>query len=98
MAWSRKLRKTLWWAAGLVAVLAIGISAFFIYYHPPMRLMPAPLIFQNAGARLTDRAPDLIEGSQSRSSTRPTVSRWGRATTAFIRWRRTRGCILARPI
>ena len=64
MAWSRKLRKTLWWAAGAVLFLAVGITAFFVYYHPPMRLMPAPLIFQNAGAGLTDRAPDLIEGSE----------------------------------
>ena len=45
-------------------MLAIGISACFIYYHLPLRLRPAPLIFQKAGARLTDRAHDLIEGSQ----------------------------------
>lgn len=64
LGWFGRGRKWLRRIGALVVAVAIGISAFFIYYHPPMRLMPAPLIFQNAGPGLTDRAPDLIEGSR----------------------------------
>ncbi|TVS08536.1 MAG: alpha/beta hydrolase [Gammaproteobacteria bacterium] len=45
------------------AVLAAGVLAFYIYYHPPMRLMPAPLLFQGDDIPLADIAPALTEGS-----------------------------------
>ena len=56
--------KWVWRGLALVVVLGVGISAFFIYYHPPMRLMPAPLLFQDSGVDLTGRVPELVDGSQ----------------------------------
>lgn len=52
------------WLLGGVVILAGAVTAFFVYYHPPMRLMPAPLVFQEAGLTLTDLEPALSEGSR----------------------------------
>lgn len=45
-------------------VLGACTAAFFIYYHPPMRLMPAPLIFQNTGINLLGQVDPLVDGSR----------------------------------
>jgi esterase/lipase superfamily enzyme len=52
------------WLA-LVLVLAVGgVTAFFIWYHPPMRLMPAPLLFQDPNLPLSDIGPALADGAR----------------------------------
>ena len=56
-------RKWLKRSLALAVLIAVGVTAFFIYYHPPMRLMPAPLIFQDTGVDLAGRAPALVDGS-----------------------------------
>ena len=38
-------------------VVAVGVTAFFVLHHPPMRLMPPPLLFQDAGLAGFDVAP-----------------------------------------
>jgi esterase/lipase superfamily enzyme len=49
----------------LVLVLAAaGVVLAFAFHHPPMRLMPAPLLWQEAGAQGVDVAPVLAEGSR----------------------------------
>lgn len=64
LGWFNRGRK--WLRRGTVALglIIAGVTAFFVYYHPPMRLMPAPLIFQETGLDFTDRAPDLVDGSK----------------------------------
>ena len=52
------------WIALAVVVIAASVTSFFVFYHPPMRLMPAPLIFQEGGDRLFDLAPALADGSE----------------------------------
>lgn len=52
------------WIALVVVVIAASVTSFFVFYHPPMRLMPAPLIFQEGGDRLFDLAPALADGSE----------------------------------
>ncbi|MCB1313516.1 MAG: alpha/beta hydrolase [Sedimentitalea sp.] len=52
------------WIAILSALAVVAGSAFFILYHPPMRLMPPPLLFQRGGERIFDVAPDLVQGSE----------------------------------
>lgn len=64
MAGSGRIGRVLIWGAGIVAALAIGVTAFFVYYHPPMRLMPAPLIFQDTGIDLMGRVDPLVDGSR----------------------------------
>src|SRR5262245_49882967 len=41
-----------------VLLLAVGAAVllFFVFHHPPMRLMPAPLVFQDEGAALVGEA------------------------------------------
>lgn len=49
----------------ILPVLAIaGVTAFFVLYHPPMRLMPPPLLFQKGGEDLIALAPALKDGSR----------------------------------
>lgn len=38
-------------------IVATGVIAFFVFHHPPMRLMPPPLLFQEAGLAGFDLAP-----------------------------------------
>jgi esterase/lipase superfamily enzyme len=37
----------------VLSLLVAGVTAFFVFHHPPMRLMPAPLLFQDDGSGLT---------------------------------------------
>lgn len=42
------------------ALLIAGIVlAFFVFHHPPMRLMPAPLVFREGGEALLGAVPNL---------------------------------------
>lgn len=52
------------WLLALVLLAIGGIMAFFVFHHPPMRLMPAPLLFQQGGSDLIDLAPALQDGSR----------------------------------
>lgn len=58
------MRKLVWWGLGLVLALAAFVTAFFVYYHPPMRLMPAPLVFQGSGIDLMGRVDPLVDGAR----------------------------------
>ncbi len=53
------------WLRMLVAftLLVAGVTAFFVFYHPPMRLMPAPLLFQDTDVQITDVGPALADGA-----------------------------------
>lgn len=51
-------------AALVLGLAAAAVIAFFVYHHPPMRLMPAPLIFRDTGAEGVDLGPALAEGSR----------------------------------
>ncbi|HVL21311.1 MAG TPA: alpha/beta hydrolase [Amaricoccus sp.] len=55
-------RRKLWIGLGALGLVVAGTVAFFVYHHPPMRLMPAPLIFQGADAELAPAA--LADGSR----------------------------------
>jgi esterase/lipase superfamily enzyme len=46
----------------LTVLLAGGVTAFFVLYHPPMRLMPPPLLFQDPDLSLADLGPALADG------------------------------------
>lgn len=48
----------------VLAVLAVAVSAYFIWHHPPMRLMPAPLLFHDDGTGLTRVADKLAADSR----------------------------------
>jgi hypothetical protein len=50
--------------AVLLLVAVVGVTAFFVFHHPPMRLMPPSLMFQEGGDRVFDLAPALAEGSE----------------------------------
>jgi esterase/lipase superfamily enzyme len=50
--------------AVLLVLAAVGATAFFVFHHPPMRLMPPPLLFQEGGERVFDLAPELAAGSE----------------------------------
>lgn len=52
------------WLLGLALVAVAGVTAFFVFNHPPMRLMPAPLLFQESGPEIVDRAAALGDGSR----------------------------------
>ncbi len=52
------------WIAFFVVLIAASVAGFFVFYHPPMRLMPAPVLFQDGGDRLFDLAPALADGSE----------------------------------
>jgi esterase/lipase superfamily enzyme len=56
--------RALRWLALLVLLLAGGVTAFYVFYHPPMRLMPAPLLFQDPDLPLADLGPALADGAQ----------------------------------
>ena len=58
------MERVLRWGLGLVLIAAIGATAFFVFHHPPMRLMPAPLLFRMGGADLVELAPALRDGSE----------------------------------
>jgi hypothetical protein len=47
----------------LLVLLVSGVTAFFVYYHPPMRLMLPPLLFQDPDLPLADLSPALREGA-----------------------------------
>jgi hypothetical protein len=47
------------WLLFAIALLVGGVTAFFIFYHPPMRLMPAPLLWQDPTLPLSDIGPAL---------------------------------------
>lgn len=51
------------WLALVVFLLIGGVTAFFVLYHPPMRLMPPPLLFQNPDLPLADLGPALADGA-----------------------------------
>lgn len=44
----------------LLAVLVVGVLAA-AFQHPPMRLMPAPLLFQKGGSAIVELAPALVD-------------------------------------
>ncbi|WP_172299315.1 alpha/beta hydrolase [Pseudoruegeria sp. HB172150] len=48
----------------VIVVLAVGISAYFIIYHPPVRLMPPPVVFELEGERIIEAAPTLVEDDE----------------------------------
>ncbi len=48
----------------LLVIAVAGVTAFFVLHHPPMRLMPPPLMFQDGGDRVFELAPDLAAGSE----------------------------------
>ena len=52
------------WLLLAIALLAGGVTAFFILYHPPMRLMPAPLLWQDPTLPLSDIGPALADGAR----------------------------------
>ena len=57
-------RRTIFRVTALVVVLAVAVTAFFVFYHPPMRLMPPPLLFQGQRDAVTGRIEELAEGSR----------------------------------
>jgi esterase/lipase superfamily enzyme len=59
-----RLRRTALRAAAVLALVVCGVTAFFVFHHPPMRLMPPPLLFQDGGDRVLDLAPALTDGSR----------------------------------
>jgi esterase/lipase superfamily enzyme len=49
----------------VVAVVAIAsVTLAVALYHPPMRLMPPPLLFQRGGAQVVGIAPEMFEGNR----------------------------------
>ncbi len=50
--------------AVLILVLGAGVTLFFVLHHPPMRLMPTPLLFQEAGSEILGVAPALLDDSR----------------------------------
>ncbi len=52
------------WLLGLTLIAVAGVTAFFVFNHPPMRLMPAPLLFQDTGPEIVERAAALGDGSR----------------------------------
>lgn len=51
-----------WIVVGLIAVASATIAVAL--YHPPMRLMPPPLLFQKGGERVVGVAPEMFEGNR----------------------------------
>lgn len=52
------------WLLGLTLIAVAGVTAFFVFNHPPMRLMPPPLLFQDSGSEIVERAAALADGSR----------------------------------
>ena len=48
----------------VIVVLAAAVAAYFIWHHPPMRLMPAPLLFHDDGSGLTGVADRLASDNR----------------------------------
>ena len=44
----------------LVLLLAAVVTTFFVFYHPPMRLMPVPLIFREGADAILGARPELV--------------------------------------
>jgi len=45
----------------LVALLiASAVTTFFVFYHPPMRLMPVPLVFREGADAILGARPELV--------------------------------------
>lgn len=57
-------RRTIKWLAALVGLVVVAVTAFFVFYHPPMRLMPPPLLFQGQRDAVTGRIEELGAGSR----------------------------------
>lgn len=51
-----------WIGVGLLAVASVTLA--IALYHPPMRLMPPPLLFQMGGAQVVGVAPEMFEGNR----------------------------------
>ncbi len=52
------------WIVGSLALLILGVTAFFVLHHPPMRLMPPPLLFRDLDAKGLAAAPTLADGAR----------------------------------
>lgn len=52
------------WLLALTLIAVTGVTAFFVFNHPPMRLMPPPLLFQDTGPDIVERAAKLGDGSR----------------------------------
>ena len=69
----------------------VGVTAFFVFHHPPMRLMPPPLLFQDGGDRVFELAPALADGSEVEifyaTSRLPVGPRDNRVYTVAPDWR-----------
>lgn len=48
----------------LILVVIAGVTAFFVFHHPPMRLMPPPLLFHGEEAQVSERADELGIGNR----------------------------------
>lgn len=48
----------------VLIVLVVGVIAFFVMHHPPMRLMPPPLMFHDDGTGLSGVAEALAPDSR----------------------------------
>lgn len=48
----------------LLLVVVAGVTAFFVFHHPPMRLMPAPLLFRDDGSQVVDVGAALAVDSR----------------------------------
>jgi hypothetical protein len=49
---------------GVLVVIIVSVTAFFVFYHPPMRLMPPPLLWQDAALPVTDMEAALTDGAR----------------------------------
>lgn len=54
--------KRRWVLIGLVGIASVTLA--FALYHPPMRLMPPPLLFQKGGDAVVGVAPWMLEGNR----------------------------------
>lgn len=54
--------KLRWILIGIVAVASVTLA--IALYHPPMRLMPPPLLFQKGGDAVVGVAPQMFEGNR----------------------------------
>lgn len=48
----------------LLGLSVVGVTAFFVLHHPPMRLMPPPLAIEMGGERVFEIAPTLGDDSR----------------------------------
>ncbi len=52
------------WLLALTLIAVTGVMTFFVFSHPPMRLMPPPLLFQDTGPEIVQQAAALGDGSR----------------------------------